>query len=320
MSNLYETASEARVIKFEPLVKENGMSGCYRCGAPEGNQAKLCPACNRKRMRHDRHVGDKIAQAKFKSVVVIGDGEPAGFWVRLATYLIDGAIMATFQSGIMLVLLVATRTDINSFSHDILARLDVGVYGLGAVCYAVVWLVVSTIVSLAISFLYRPLFECSALSATPGKFILNVTVGDRYGHRISVAQAFAREAVRMFYLLPPLLLIGVAAAARQPVSAAGIVLVSFVAMLVAVVQYCMIWFSDNGTTLRDLVTGTRVVMKGGLVMTELPKKALISFLIIAGGSTVAYLADSAAKKWPIQQPIISTYVEVPRGLDARVGR
>ena len=34
---------------------------CYECGAPEGNEAKLCPACNKKRFESHSDFVEQIA-------------------------------------------------------------------------------------------------------------------------------------------------------------------------------------------------------------------------------------------------------------------
>jgi uncharacterized RDD family membrane protein YckC len=100
-------------------------------------------------------------------------GLHAGFWLRLAAYLIDGVILAPVFAALYL-----------SLGGPWPPHLDVV---LPAGVWPPMW-----IAGLLIPWLYYAGCESSVLQATPGKLALGLRVVDVYGHRVGVARATGR--------------------------------------------------------------------------------------------------------------------------------
>ena len=90
----------------------------------------------------------------------------AGFWIRVAAYLIDGVVL--WIVNVILSFLYLGAYSI--FNGDSL---------LGAI-------------SLVVGVLYFTLMESSERQATLGKLAVGIKVGDQYGNRISFANALGR--------------------------------------------------------------------------------------------------------------------------------
>jgi len=91
----------------------------------------------------------------------------AGFWRRLAAYLIDGLLLAAVQSVLAAGVLVMAPRDPHTLAN--LAP-----------------------VSAAISWAYFALFESSPMRATVGKYALGLYVSDKHGDPITFRRATAR--------------------------------------------------------------------------------------------------------------------------------
>ena len=91
----------------------------------------------------------------------------AGFWRRLAAYLIDGLLLAVVQSVLAAGVLVMAPRDLYALAN--LAP-----------------------VSAAISWAYFALFESSPMRATVGKYALGLFVSDKRGDPITFRRATAR--------------------------------------------------------------------------------------------------------------------------------
>jgi uncharacterized RDD family membrane protein YckC len=95
-------------------------------------------------------------------------GHPyAGFWRRLAAYLIDSMVLGTVQ--LTLIALVATIAP-----HDLRAQANVVPVGI------------------VLGWAYFSLFECSPMQATIGKLALDICVTDRNGDPIDFRRASIR--------------------------------------------------------------------------------------------------------------------------------
>jgi uncharacterized RDD family membrane protein YckC len=99
----------------------------------------------------------------------------AGFWLRLAAYLIDGVILAPVFAALYLSLGGPWP-----WSLQLGAILPPGVWSS-------MWLA-----GLLIPWLYYAGCESSVLQATPGKLVLGLRVVDAYGHRVGFARATGR--------------------------------------------------------------------------------------------------------------------------------
>lgn len=121
----------------------------------------------------------------------------AGFWRRFAAAIIDGIILMI--PGIFFGIAGATHFGIN--------------IGMGFI----------------LGFLYRPFFESSALAGTPGKALMNISVLNEKGERISFKQA----CIRFFC--------------------------SYISMVILYIGYFMQPFTARRQTLHDMIAETVVV-------------------------------------------------------------
>jgi len=96
----------------------------------------------------------------------------AGFWIRFAAQFIDGIIYFIV-------------TSIPSFVVGIIA----GIYGFDI---KTPFLIVLTVVSVVLYWLYPSLFISSKYMATPGKIICGIKVTDMEGNRVSFSRATMR--------------------------------------------------------------------------------------------------------------------------------
>jgi uncharacterized RDD family membrane protein YckC len=91
----------------------------------------------------------------------------AGFWRRLAAYLIDGILLGAVQSVLAVGVLMMAPRDLHALAN--LAP-----------------------VSAAISWAYFALFESSPMRATVGKYAIGLYVSDKHGDPITFRRATAR--------------------------------------------------------------------------------------------------------------------------------
>ncbi len=106
----------------------------------------------------------------------------AGFWRRVAAYLIDYLILSPVLFGISLWWIIPVfRTSMHApFAYDPFAIYHVGAYW-GA-----------SLLAMAIQWLYFALLESSPQQATVGKLALGLRVTDLYGRRIGFVRATGR--------------------------------------------------------------------------------------------------------------------------------
>ena len=103
----------------------------------------------------------------------------AGFWIRVAAYLIDYVVISVAQLPIYLLFGISLET---VYSLD---ATDGGLFGttMGIVTY---------VVSFVLVILYYALMESSSKQGTLGKMALGLVVTDLQGNRISFGRAVGR--------------------------------------------------------------------------------------------------------------------------------
>jgi uncharacterized RDD family membrane protein YckC len=114
---------------------------CPKCGTSNDDQATFCKQCG----------------ANLKDPLAVTRTNYAGFWKRVAAYLLDG-------------LIIGVATSFLYFSKP--------------------W--VASPVSLAVGWLYFSLMESSQYQATLGKMALGIKVTDMQGNRVSFGRATGR--------------------------------------------------------------------------------------------------------------------------------
>lgn len=113
----------------------------------------------------------------------------AGFWLRLAAYLIDGILLFVVESVLAAAVVLMDPGDLRAFLN------------IAPVGWALTWA-------------YFALFESSSLRGTVGKHALGLYVGDLHGDPISFGRASARYWLKIFSSL--ILMVGWIMAAFTP--------------------------------------------------------------------------------------------------------
>lgn len=148
--------------------------------------------------------------------------EYAGFWLRLAAYIIDYFILGSVLTTLMVFIGLAMGLSTAIFS-DMEDQAN--------------WAVVTTlsvilgIMGLSASWLYYAVLESGSYQGTLGKMLLNLKVTDLEGNRIS----FARATGRFFG--------------------------KFISSFIIYIGYIMIGFTEKQQGLHDILTGCLVVRK-----------------------------------------------------------
>ncbi|GJM30034.1 MAG: hypothetical protein DHS20C17_26690 [Cyclobacteriaceae bacterium] len=146
----------------------------------------------------------------------------AGFWLRLAAYIIDYFVIGFVLGGI--VVFVGLAMGISAAAFD---DIDNSANQLLIITLSTVL----GIVSLVATWLYYALLECSSYQGTLGKMALSLKVTDMDGARIS----FSRATGRFFG--------------------------KFLSSLILYVGYFMIGFTERKQGLHDILSGCLVLRK-----------------------------------------------------------
>jgi uncharacterized RDD family membrane protein YckC len=150
----------------------------------------------------------------------------AGFWRRFGAYVVDSIIVTV---GLGLVLFVLDMVGVPMFETAEYAAATSGFSAEASADFTLTPLG-GIIVGLA-SLLYFPVFEGSALQATPGKLALSIKVTDLQGGRIGFGRALLRT------------------------------LCKILSSLILMIGYIMAGFTARKQALHDMIAGCLVVAK-----------------------------------------------------------
>ncbi|MGH8272756.1 MAG: RDD family protein [Gammaproteobacteria bacterium] len=154
----------------------------------------------------------------------------AGFWRRVAAYVIDGIALDVVIYAFWLILILIfwlSGHDFNFGSGDFYSGDSVDPFA-GAL-FGVLYLG-----TIALVWLYFALFESSRLQATPGKMALGLVVTDEYGKRIGFGRATGRYFAKIL------------------------------SSLIFCIGYMMAGWTERKQALHDMLAGTCVVHKQAL--------------------------------------------------------
>jgi len=170
-----------------------GMSFCQNCGAPVS--AAALPAAD-------------IPGAAFAAPLVPAGVSPhwlptptrtyAGFWLRFVAHLIDGLVTGAVLCALLVPLFFLTGLG------DALRGLHPGQEPNPAIIFAFIssiWIFI--LIGIVGGWLYYAYCESSEWQATPGKKVLNLSVTDINGNRISFGRASGRFFAKMISGLIP---------------------------------------------------------------------------------------------------------------------
>ncbi|MDD3818850.1 MAG: RDD family protein [Actinomycetota bacterium] len=140
---------------------------CPKCGAENPDDAKLCSECGYQLKAEITTISEKELT------------NYAGFWRRVAAYLIDGIVLMIAGGiiGAILGVLVAVPLMVTGTATDATLKI---IELLGS------------ILGIVINWLYFTILESSPKQATPGKMALGIIVTDLNGNRISFGRANGR--------------------------------------------------------------------------------------------------------------------------------
>lgn len=157
---------------------------CSKCGAQMAEGAIFCSAC-----------GQAFSTAAItrpptssQAVATAPRVEYGGFWLRFLAYLIDGAVI--FIGIVVIAIPLVFLTGLGSLLSQIHPEEELGDAGFWVIM-AVIFLFAT--VSLAVTWLYHALMECSEWQATVGKKALGLVVTDMAGRRVSFWRATGRH-------------------------------------------------------------------------------------------------------------------------------
>lgn len=150
---------------------------CPKCGAQLGEGARFCGLCGQDLSSHVQPAPvpqPRASRERMPALLIDGSiPQYAGFWRRLAAYVLDGMVIAFFLGNYGLLMSYAYYTRDYDVSTKAVA------IALAAIALLFVWA-------------YFSCMESSRLQATLGKMAAGIYVTDLDGKRISFARASGR--------------------------------------------------------------------------------------------------------------------------------
>ncbi|MEQ1474427.1 MAG: RDD family protein, partial [Candidatus Acidiferrum sp.] len=195
---------------------------CSKCGNLVADGVAFCPACGQPALSTasapvnvgipaDANPMAALPAGNYPPVAPqvaapVGYGQPAvqfaGFWLRVAAYLIDGVVMGLAFTALFIPF--AMMTGLTAALGSIHPGGDPK--DMGALLSGTIILGVLSIISLAIvgGWLYHAKMESSSWQATLGKKALNLRVTDMAGARVTFGRASGRHFAKLITGLIPL--------------------------------------------------------------------------------------------------------------------
>jgi uncharacterized RDD family membrane protein YckC len=189
---------------------------CQKCGAQNDEQAAFCDKCGTVLQKASPTTTSSAAASAATT-------QYAGFWRRLAAYLIDSLIVGAIWMIIYYSLVGAGVWSMPEMADEE----DIGPY--------ISWLIRYTLISngvvVLLQTLYFAIMESSAKQATLGKMAVGILVTDADGKRISLGRAVGRN------------------------------LGKIVSQVILFIGYLMIAFTEKKQGLHDMMASCLVVVK-----------------------------------------------------------
>lgn len=150
---------------------------CTNCGCEVAAGAPFCPGCG----ITAPGMSPTPLNASFHAPPA-GSADYAGFWLRLAAYLLDSVLFSFF--ALLLLLPLFALAGISN-----IREIDERTWLRGTMFF--LWAAFILIAAVG-SWLYHTGLECSSWQGTPGKKVLGLAVTDLNGRRIGFGRANAR--------------------------------------------------------------------------------------------------------------------------------
>ena len=183
---------------------------CSKCGSVIAETVAVCPVCGQPQGTGFVPPAPPLLQPTGPAQVT-PHWQPApvvayaGFWLRFVAYLLDSLILGV--PIVIIVLIILLSTGFAGFLHNLPnppspPSPDDVANAIGA--GFVLGIVLVSLLAVIGVWLYYAGFESSSWQATPGKKVLNLTVTDLFGARISFGRATGRFFAKIITELIPL--------------------------------------------------------------------------------------------------------------------
>ena len=127
--------------------------------------------------------------------------KPAGFWIRVAAFIIDSLILSIVVLPIYYAYMPILRPFMEEYNAALLASDITAAQNAITALYSQLFKGPIPII-MAINTIYFSVLEASRFQATLGKRIMGIKVTDKNGNRISLLQSFARNLAKILSSLP----------------------------------------------------------------------------------------------------------------------
>lgn len=126
---------------------------------------------------------------------------PAGFWIRVAAFIIDSFILSIVILPIYYAYLPTIRPFMEAYNAALLSSDMTAAQNAIMALYGQLFKGPVPI-AMAINAVYFSVMEASRFQATLGKRMMGIKVTDKNGNRISLLQSFARNLAKILSSLP----------------------------------------------------------------------------------------------------------------------
>jgi uncharacterized RDD family membrane protein YckC len=171
---------------------------CSKCGSAIAETVAVCPVCGQPQGTGFPPPAPPLLQPTGPAVVT-PHWQPApvvayaGFWLRFVAYLLDGLILGV--PAVIIVMIIVLSTGFGTFLHNFPnppnpPNPEEVANAFGA--SFVLGIIMVSLLAMIGNWLYFAGFESSTWQATPGKKVLNLTVTDLTGARVTFGRATGR--------------------------------------------------------------------------------------------------------------------------------
>jgi len=186
----------------------------------------FCPQCGIENEESSKHCSKCGANLVQKTGIEPGTSyitmvEYAGFWKRLLAAIIDGVILGIANMIIGAILGLIMGVEMSGFQTGVNGNIDIDI----------TYMATSNSITIVIGWLYFALLESSSGQATLGKRALGIIVTDYEGRRISFLRATGRHFAKI------------------------------ISVVILLIGYIMIAFTQKKQGLHDIIAETLVVSK-----------------------------------------------------------
>ncbi len=141
---------------------------------------------------HDKITNSYVLKTSYEIPHIQGV-EYAGFWRRLAAFVLDWLMLQMLLTPLSIFVLVDGKNPVNEFMKQYVNHQPLIIPPVDAVIRFILVIIASSL----ITFFYYASFESSRFQATPGKIAIGIRVSDMLGQRLSFWRAAGRYAGKL---------------------------------------------------------------------------------------------------------------------------